>query len=145
MSEHEYTPKSKAGKWFNDRLPLLSLGAHLTDYPTPKNLNYWWNFGSLLGLVLVIMIASGISLAMHYTADIALAFSSVRHICRDVKYGWLLRKIHANGGSMFFICIYFHMGRGLYYGSYVNQMTWKIGVILFLLSILTAFFGYVLP
>nr|YP_025948.1 cytochrome b [Ophiura luetkenii]AAO65640.1 cytochrome b [Ophiura luetkenii] len=117
----------------------------LWDLPTPSNLSAWWNFGSLIGLCLGIQIITGIFLAMHYTADITIAFSSVSHICRDVNYGWLLRNIHANGGSMFFICIYFHMGRGLYYGSYINQMTWNIGVILFLLSILTAFFGYVLP
>ena len=117
----------------------------LWDLPTPSNLSAWWKFGSLIGLCLGVQIITGIFLAMHFTADISLAFSSVRHICRDVNYGWLLRKIHAKGGSMFFICIYFHMGRGLYYGSYINQMTWKIGVVLFLLSILTAFFGYVLP
>nr|YP_009700158.1 cytochrome b [Ophiura sarsii]QEP94710.1 cytochrome b [Ophiura sarsii]QHT54207.1 cytochrome b [Ophiura sarsii]QYF07893.1 cytochrome b [Ophiura sarsii] len=121
------------------------INSSLWDLPTPSNLSAWWNFGSLIGLCLGVQIITGIFLAMHYTADIALAFSSVSHICRDVNYGWLLRNIHANGGSMFFICIYFHMGRGLYYGSYVNQMTWNIGVILFLLSILTAFFGYVLP
>nr|YP_011015313.1 cytochrome b [Stegophiura sladeni]UFQ25376.1 cytochrome b [Stegophiura sladeni] len=117
----------------------------LWDLPTPSNISIWWNFGSLIGLCLGAQIITGIFLAMHYTPDISMAFSSVSHICRDVNYGWLLRNIHANGGSMFFICIYFHMGRGLYYGSYINQMTWNIGVILFLLSILTAFFGYVLP
>lgn len=117
----------------------------LWDLPTPSNLSAWWKFGSLIGFCLGIQIVTGIFLAMHYTADITMAFSSVSHICRDVNYGWLLRNIHAKGGSMFFICIYFHMGRGLYYGSYIKQMTWKIGVVLFLLSILTAFFGYVLP
>nr|BDG62544.1 cytochrome B [Amphiophiura penichra] len=117
----------------------------LWDLPTPSNISIWWNFGSLIGLCLIIQIITGILLAMHYTPDISMAFSSISHICRDVNYGWLLRNIHANGGSMFFICVYFHMGRGLYYGSYINQMTWNIGVILFLLSILTAFFGYVLP
>nr|YP_001905910.1 cytochrome b [Ophiura albida]CAL50587.1 cytochrome b [Ophiura albida] len=126
--------------------PIIKIiNSSLWDLPTPSNLSAWWNFGSLIGLCLGVQIITGIFLAMHFTADISLAFSSVSHICRDVNYGWLLRNIHANGGSMFFICIYFHMGRGLYYGSYINQMTWNIGVVLFLLSILTAFFGYVLP
>nr|YP_009545856.1 cytochrome b [Ophionotus victoriae]AYO99648.1 cytochrome b [Ophionotus victoriae] len=126
--------------------PVIKIANNsLWDLPTPSNLSAWWNFGSLIGLCLITQIITGIFLAMHYTADITLAFSSVSHICRDVNYGWLLRNIHANGGSMFFVCIYFHMGRGLYYGSYVNQMAWNIGVVLFLLSILTAFFGYVLP
>lgn len=128
------------------RYPIVKIiNKTFWDLPAPSNLSIWWNFGSLIGLCLVLQIITGIFLAMHYTADTSLAFSSVRHICRDVKYGWLLRKLHANGGSMFFICIYFHIGRGLYYGSYINNITWKIGVILFLISILTAFFGYVLP
>nr|YP_009730162.1 cytochrome b [Amphiura sinicola]QHT54218.1 cytochrome b [Amphiura sinicola] len=117
----------------------------LWDLPSPSNLSVWWNFGSLLGLCLGLQIITGIFLAMHFTADVSLAFSSVAHICRDVNYGWILRNVHANGASLFFVFLYFHIGRGLYYGSYVNQMTWNIGVILFLLSILTAFFGYVLP
>nr|YP_008994253.1 cytochrome b [Ophiacantha linea]AGQ49787.1 cytochrome b [Ophiacantha linea] len=126
--------------------PIIKiLNNALWDLPAPSNLSFWWNFGSLIGLCLGAQIITGIFLAMHYTADIDLAFSSVSHICRDVNYGWLLRNVHANGGSMFFICIYFHIGRGLYYGSYVNLITWNIGVILFLISILTAFFGYVLP
>jgi len=126
--------------------PIIKiLNSSLWDLPTPSNLSIWWNFGSLLGLCLGVQIVTGIFLAMHYTADTRLAFSSVAHICRDVKYGWLLRNIHAKGGSMFFICMYIHIGRGLYYGSYVKAITWKIGVVLFLLSILTAFFGYVLP
>ena len=101
MSEHEYTPKSKAGKWFNDRLPLLTLGAHLTDYPTPKNLNYWWTFGGILTFCLLTQIVTGIVLAMHYVAHADLAFASVEHIMRDVNYGWLIRYIHSNGASMF--------------------------------------------
>nr|CBH40109.1 cytochrome b [Ophiocomina nigra] len=128
------------------RHPVLSIiNGALWDLPSPSNISAWWNFGSLIGLCLITQIITGIFLAMHYTADTTMAFSSVSHICRDVNYGWLLRSIHANGGSMFFICIYFHIGRGLYYGSYVNAITWNIGVVLFLLSILTAFFGYVLP
>lgn len=115
------------------------------DLPTPRKFSAWWNYGSLIGLCLIIQLITGIFLAMHYTPDINLAFMSIRHICRDVKYGWLIRKIHANGGSMFFICLYIHIGRRLYYGSYIKIITWKIGIILFIISILTAFFGYVLP
>nr|YP_010443021.1 cytochrome b [Caenopedina pulchella]UTD49271.1 cytochrome b [Caenopedina pulchella] len=114
------------------------------DLPLPSNLSIWWNFGSLLGLCLIIQIITGIFLSMHYTADINMAFSSVSHICRDVNYGWLLRNIHANGASIFFICMYIHIGRGLYYGSYNNAETWNIGVILFLITMITAFMGYVL-
>nr|ADB82703.1 cytochrome b [Uta stansburiana]ADB82718.1 cytochrome b [Uta stansburiana]ADB82719.1 cytochrome b [Uta stansburiana] len=115
------------------------------DLPTPSNISAWWNFGSLLGLCLIIQILTGLFLAMHYTADISSAFSSVAHICRDVQYGWLIRNIHANGASMFFICIYMHVGRGLYYGSYMFKETWNLGVILLLLVMATAFVGYVLP
>nr|NP_957765.2 cytochrome b [Ophiopholis aculeata] len=121
------------------------LNSSLWDLPTPSNLSVWWNFGSLIGLCLGAQIVTGIFLAMHYTADTTLAFSSVAHICRDVNYGWLLRNVHANGASLFFICVYIHIGRSLYYGSYVNMITWNIGVVLFLLSILNCFFGYVLP
>nr|YP_009742253.1 cytochrome b [Euspira gilva]QGZ08683.1 cytochrome b [Euspira gilva]QID90335.1 cytochrome b [Euspira gilva]QNN85790.1 cytochrome b [Euspira gilva] len=117
----------------------------MIDLPAPLNLSAWWNFGSLLGLCLVIQIATGLFLAMHYTAHVDLAFSSVMHISRDVNNGWLLRAIHANGGSWFFICIYFHIGRGMYYGSHVNMHTWNIGVILLILTMGTAFLGYVLP
>lgn len=120
------------------------LKSTFVDLPLPSNLSIWWKFGSLLGLCLIIQILTGIFLAMHYTADISLAFSSVRHICRDVKYGWLLRKVHAKCASLFFICMYCHIGRGLYYGSYNKAETWKVGVILFLVTILTAFMGYVL-
>ena len=117
----------------------------LIDLPSPRKLYIWWKFGSLLGLCLIIQILTGLFLAMHYTSDISLAFSSISHICRDVKYGWLLRKIHAKTASFFFLCIYFHIGRGIYYGSYVNKETWNVGVILLLLTMLTAFVGYVLP
>nr|AZZ71624.1 cytochrome b [Holbrookia lacerata] len=115
------------------------------DLPAPSNISAWWNFGSLLGICLIIQILTGLFLAMHYTADIMSAFSSVAHICRDVQYGWLIRNIHANGASMFFICIYLHIGRGLYYGSYMFKETWNIGVVLLLLVMATAFVGYVLP
>nr|AIG53248.1 cytochrome b [Ctenotus sp. DLR-2014a] len=115
------------------------------DLPSPSNISAWWNFGSLLGLCLIIQVLTGLFLAMHYTADISSAFSSVAHICRDVQYGWLIRNLHANGASMFFICLYLHIGRGLYYGSYMFKETWNIGVVLLLLVMATAFVGYVLP
>nr|BAD20562.1 cytochrome b [Buergeria buergeri] len=115
------------------------------DLPAPANLSSLWNFGSLLGICLITQIATGLFLAMHYTADTSLAFSSVAHICRDVNYGWLLRNLHANGASFFFICIYLHIGRGLYYGSFLYKETWNIGVILLFLVMATAFVGYVLP
>nr|AVW86221.1 cytochrome b [Euthalenessa festiva] len=121
------------------------MNSSLIDLPAPSNLSIWWNFGSLLGLCLGIQIVTGLFLAMHYTPHIDLAFSSVAHITRDVNYGWLLRNIHANGASWFFICIYLHVGRGMYYGSYINMETWNIGVILLILTMGTAFLGYVLP
>nr|YP_009630830.1 cytochrome b [Mesoplodon mirus]QBS32917.1 cytochrome b [Mesoplodon mirus]UDH58754.1 cytochrome b [Mesoplodon mirus]UDH58767.1 cytochrome b [Mesoplodon mirus]UDH58780.1 cytochrome b [Mesoplodon mirus]UDH58793.1 cytochrome b [Mesoplodon mirus] len=115
------------------------------DLPTPSNISSWWNFGSLLGLCLIMQILTGLFLAMHYTPDTTTAFSSVMHICRDVNYGWIIRYLHANGASMFFICLYAHIGRGLYYGSYIFQETWNIGVILLFTVMATAFVGYVLP
>nr|YP_010989193.1 cytochrome b [Forcipomyia pulchrithorax]WOR86768.1 cytochrome b [Forcipomyia pulchrithorax] len=117
----------------------------LVDLPAPANISAWWNFGSLLGLCLGTQIVTGLFLAMHYTADIQLAFDSVNHICRDVNYGWLLRTLHANGASFFFICIYLHVGRGIYYKSYMYMHTWNVGVILLFLTMGTAFMGYVLP
>nr|YP_009687566.1 cytochrome b [Limonia phragmitidis]QDX14948.1 cytochrome b [Limonia phragmitidis] len=117
----------------------------LVDLPAPSNISTWWNFGSLLGLCLIIQIITGLFLAMHYTADIEMAFNSVNHICRDVNYGWLLRTLHANGASFFFICIYLHIGRGIYYGSYNYFMTWSVGVLILFLVMATAFMGYVLP
>nr|YP_009107821.1 cytochrome b [Pinicola enucleator]ABW88609.1 cytochrome b [Pinicola enucleator carlottae]ABW88606.1 cytochrome b [Pinicola enucleator]ABW88607.1 cytochrome b [Pinicola enucleator]ABW88608.1 cytochrome b [Pinicola enucleator]ABW88610.1 cytochrome b [Pinicola enucleator carlottae] len=117
----------------------------LIDLPTPPNISTWWNFGSLLGICLISQIVTGLLLSMHYTADTNLAFSSVAHMCRDVQFGWLIRNLHANGASFFFICIYLHIGRGIYYGSYLNKETWNIGVILLLTLMATAFVGYVLP
>nr|YP_009114536.1 cytochrome b [Brachirus orientalis]AHZ58117.1 cytochrome b [Brachirus orientalis]AID59744.1 cytochrome b [Brachirus orientalis] len=117
----------------------------LIDLPAPSNISAWWNFGSLLGLCLITQILTGLFLAMHYTSDISTAFTSVMHICRDVNYGWLIRNLHANGASFFFICIYLHIGRGLYYGSFLYKETWNIGVVLLLLVMATAFVGYVLP
>uniref|UniRef100_UPI003001B6F6 cytochrome b n=1 Tax=Theopompa maculosa TaxID=2909580 RepID=UPI003001B6F6 len=126
--------------------PLIKISNNaLVDLPAPSNISSWWNFGSLLGICLGIQILTGLFLAMHYSAHIDLAFSSVAHICRDVNYGWLLRTIHANGASMFFICIYLHIGRGLYYGSYKFYYTWMIGVVILFLVMATAFMGYVLP
>lgn len=126
--------------------PLLKiLNNALIDLPAPSNISRWWNFGSLLGLCLIIQILTGIFLAIHYTADTNIAFNSINHICRDVNNGWLIRTTHANGASFFFICIYIHIGRGIYYGSYKYLYTWNIGVILFFLTIGTAFIGYVLP
>nr|AAC37690.1 cytochrome b [Makalata didelphoides] len=126
--------------------PLIKIINHsFIDLPTPSNISTWWNFGSLLGVCLALQIITGLFLAMHYTADTYTAFSSVTHICRDVNYGWLLRYTHANGASLFFIFLYFHIGRGIYYGSYNFMETWNIGVILLLTVMATAFMGYVLP
>ncbi len=140
--------KSRIVRWIDYRLPVFSYLHHeLHEYPTPKNLNYWWNFGSLAGIVLVVMIVTGIVLAMHYTPQASLAFDSVERIMRDVNYGWLLRYIHMNGASMFFIVVYIHIFRGLYYGSYKapRELLWMLGVVILLLMMATAFMGYVLP
>nr|AAZ68012.1 cytochrome b [Trochalopteron squamatum]AFB19954.1 cytochrome b [Trochalopteron squamatum] len=126
--------------------PLLKIiNDSLIDLPTPSNISTWWNFGSLLGLCLITQIITGLLLAMHYTADTSLAFESVAHTCRNVQFGWLIRNLHANGASFFFICIYLHIGRGFYYGSYLNKETWNVGVVLLLALMATAFVGYVLP
>nr|QHR83539.1 cytochrome b [Coleonyx variegatus] len=126
--------------------PMLNIiNNSFIDLPTPSNISAWWNFGSLLGLCLITQMVTGLFLAMHYTADISTAFSSIAHICRDVQYGWLIRNLHANGASMFFICLYIHIGRGIYYGSYLYKETWNIGVLLLFLVMATAFVGYVLP
>ncbi|MCX7337930.1 MAG: cytochrome b/b6 [Alphaproteobacteria bacterium] len=135
-------------KWIDDRLPVFTfIKKGLGDYPTPKNLNYLWNFGSLAGITLVIMIISGIFLAMHYVPHVDNAFDSVERIMRDVNGGWLIRYIHMNGASMFFIVVYIHMLRGLYYGSYKSprELLWILGVVILLLMMATAFMGYVLP
>nr|QRV62628.1 cytochrome b [Rhithrodytes crux] len=133
-------------KPFRIKHPLFNIMNNaLIDLPSPSNISLWWNFGSLLGLCLMIQILTGIFLAMHYSANIDMAFNSVNHICRDVNYGWLMRTIHANGASFFFICIYLHIGRGMYYGSYKLTQTWMIGVIILFTVMGTAFMGYVLP
>ena len=147
MSEENYTPDSKFGKWFNDRLPILTLSKHLTDYPTPKNLNYWWTFGGILTFCLITQIITGLILAMHYIAHVDLAFASVEHIMRNVNYGWLIRYVHANGASMFFLAVYIHIFRSLYYGSYKSprEIIWILGMLIYLLMMMAAFMGYVLP
>jgi quinol-cytochrome oxidoreductase complex cytochrome b subunit len=134
--------------WIEYRLPIFSfLNNHLKNYPTPKNLSFMWNMGSLAGITLVIMIATGIFLAMHYTPHVDHAFDSIERIMRDVNYGWLIRYIHMNGASMFFIVIYLHIMRGFYYGSYKKprELLWIVGVLIFLMMMATAFMGYVLP
>ncbi len=150
MSGHEstYVPASGFTKWLDSRLPVLRL-AHdsFIDFPTPKNLNYWYTFGAILALCLVIQIITGVVLAMHYTATVDQAFTSVERIMRDVPFGWLLRNIHAVGASMFFLAVYIHMFRGLYYGSYKapREVLWILGCVIFLLMMATAFLGYMLP
>jgi quinol-cytochrome oxidoreductase complex cytochrome b subunit len=145
----ELNTNNRALKWFEARLPVVSFldNSLGTKYPAPKNLSYFWNFGSLAGIVLVIMILSGLFLAMNYTAHVDYAFNSVERIMRDVNYGWLIRYIHMNGASMFFIVVYIHIFRGLYYGSYKppREVLWWMGLVILLLMMATAFMGYVLP
>ncbi len=144
-----YEPKHPLMKWVDEKLPLprLVYNAVGAGYPVPRNLNYFWNFGVLAGAALMIQIVTGIVLAMHYAANADIAFNSVEHIMRDVNSGWLLRYAHANGASMFFIVVYLHIFRGLYYGSYKapREMVWLLGLVIFLLMMATAFMGYVLP
>lgn len=140
--------KSPTLRWIEYRLPLIGFAhRHLVAYPTPRNLSYWWNFGSLAGVCLMVQIVTGIVLAMHYTPHVAHAFDSVEHIMRDVNWGWFLRYVHANGASMFFIVVYIHIFRGLYYGSYKapRELLWMLGVVILFLMMATAFMGYVLP
>nr|AJG02573.1 cytochrome b [Hypaurotis quercus] len=126
--------------------PLIKIiNGSLVDLPTPSNISSWWNFGSLLALCLIIQIITGLFLTMYYSANINLAFFSVNYICRDVNYGWLIRTLHANGASFFFICVYFHIGRGIYYESFNFKNTWMVGVIILFILMATAFMGYVLP
>ena len=135
-------------KWIEQRLPIFSfVRHHLKDYPTPRNLNYLWNFGSIAGIMLVVMIATGVMLAMQYTANVNMAFNSVERIMRDVNYGWLLRYLHMNGASFFFLAVYIHIFRGLYYGSYKppREILWWLGILILILMMMTAFMGYVLP
>src|ERR1044071_6257369 len=150
MAAHEgsYVPGTAIEKWIDDRLPIIRWSKeHLMDYPTPKNLNYWWTFGGILAVMLVIQIVTGIVLAMHYTPHVSLAFDSVEHIKRDVNGGRIIQAVHAVGASMFFFAVYIHMARNLFYGSYKapREILWILGVLLFVLMVTTAFMGYVLP
>ena len=143
-----YVPKSAVGRWFESRLPIMGLiHSSFVVYPTPRNLNYWWTFGGILSVMLMVQILTGIVLVMHYTPHVDYAFSSVELIMRDVNWGWMIRYIHANGASMFFVAVYIHMLRGLYYGSYKapREVLWILGVIIYLLMMATGFMGYVLP
>src|ERR1700731_4199592 len=144
----DYQPTNPALKWIERRLPIMGLvHSSFVAYPTPRNLNYWWTFGAILSLMLGVQILTGVVLAMHYTPNADLAFRSVEGIVRDVNYGWLLRNMHASGASMFFLAVYVHMFRGLYYGSYKEprEILWILGVIIYLLMMATGFMGYVLP
>jgi quinol-cytochrome oxidoreductase complex cytochrome b subunit len=149
MSGHSiYQPKGRFAKWFEARLPVGALvHSSFVVYPTPRNLNYWWNFGAILTFMLAAQIVTGLVLAMNYTPQVDLAMGSVEHIMRNVNYGWLLRYLHSNGASLFFFAVYVHIFRGLYYGSYKEprEVLWILGVIIFLLMMATAFMGYVLP
>ncbi len=148
MSGHStYQPTNAVAKWFEARLPILGLVHDTMTFPTPKNLNYWWTFGGILAIFLVLQIITGIVLAMHYAPDTSLAFESVEKIMRDVNYGWLLRYAHSNGASMFFLAVYIHIFRGLYYGSYKapRELVWIIGLIIYVAMMATAFMGYLLP
>jgi quinol-cytochrome oxidoreductase complex cytochrome b subunit len=149
MSGHStYRPQNGFLRWLETRLPIGGLiHSSFVAYPTPRNLNYWWTFGGILSFMLAVQIMTGIVLVMHYTPTVTQAFDSVEHIMRDVNSGWLLRYIHANGGSFFFLAVYIHMFRGLYYGSYKEprEVLWILGVIIYVLMMATAFMGYVLP
>src|ERR1044071_2134205 len=149
MSGHStFEPKNPILKWFEARLPILGLAhSSFIAYPTPRNLNYWWTFGGILSMMLVVQIVTGVVLAMHYTPHVDHAFNSVEHIMRDVNYGWLIRYIHANGASMFFVAVYIHILRSLYYGSYKapREVLWILRCVIYGLMMATAFMGYVLP
>jgi ubiquinol-cytochrome c reductase cytochrome b subunit len=149
MSGHsQYTPKSGFAKWLERRLPILGfMYDSFVAYPTPKNLNYMWTFGAILSFMLVAQIVTGVVLAMHYTPETTLAFDSVEKIMRDVNWGWALRYAHANGASMFFLAVYLHIFRGMYYGSYKEprEVLWILGVVIFMVMMATGFLGYVLP
>src|SRR6202050_3304440 len=143
-----YQPQSPIIQCLERRLPIAGLiYSSFIVYPTPRNLNYWWTFGGILSFMLGLQIITGVVLAMHYTPHVDMAFNSFEAIMRDVNYGWLLRYLHANGASMFFLAAYIHMFRGMYYGSYKapREVLWILGVIIYLLMMATAFMGYVLP
>ncbi len=147
-NDYEYIPKNSFTRWLDTRLPILRFtNEHILQFPTPKNLNYFWTFGFILTFFLITQIITGVILAMHYAPNSLLAFDSIEHIMRDVNYGWLIRYAHSNGSSMFFLAVYIHMFRGLYYGSYKEprEVLWILGCIIYFLMIVTAFMGYVLP
>ena len=147
-NDYEYVPKNSFTRWLDTRLPILRFtNEHILQFPTPKNLNYFWTFGFILTFFLITQIITGVILAMHYAPNSLLAFDSIEHIMRDVNYGWLIRYAHSNGSSMFFLAVYIHMFRGLYYGSYKEprEVLWILGCIIYFLMIVTAFMGYVLP
>src|SRR5690349_23790794 len=148
MSGHStYQPQNAFMKWMERRLPIAGLvHSSFIAYPVPRNLNYWWAFGGILAFMLAAQIVTGIVLVMHYTPHADMAFNSVEHIMRDVNYGWLIRYLHSNTASFFFLFVYIHIGKGLYYGSYKEQrvLLWSIGVVIFLLMIITAFLGYII-
>jgi len=147
-NDYEYVPKNSFTRWLDTRLPILRFtNEHILQFPTPKNLNYFWTFGFILTFFLITQIITGVILAMHYAPNSLLAFDSIEHIMRDVNYGWLIRYAHSNGSSMFFLAVYIHMFRGLYYGSYKEprEILWILGCIIYFLMIVTAFMGYVLP
>src|SRR5262250_1667485 len=150
MAGHEstYQPKSRFERWLDERLPIARMmHAQFVDFPTPRNINYLWTTGGMLAFFLCVQILTGIVLAMHYLPSATDAFNSVEHIRRDVNYGWLIRNLHAVGASMFFLAVYIHIARGLYYGSYKapREVLWILGVVIFLLMMATGFMGYVLP
>jgi len=149
MAHHEstYQPGTAIERWLDERLPIIRFAVDFSAFPTPRNLNYWWTFGGILTFCLAVQIITGIVLAMHYQPSADLAFNSVEHIMRDVNWGWLIRNTHAVGGSMFFLAVYIHLFRGLYYGSYKapREIIWILGVMIFLVMIMTAFMGYSLP
>ncbi len=143
-----YQPQNAVLKWFERRLPIIGLvHSSFIAYPTPRNLNYWWTFGGILSFMLAVQILTGIVLVMHFTPHVDMAFNSVEYIMRDVNYGWLIRYLHATGASMFFLAVYVHIARGMYYGSYKapREVLWILGVIIYLLMMATGFMGYVLP
>lgn len=148
MSGHStYEPKYAAGRWLDKRLPIVRFGVDFMGFPSPRNLNYWYAFGGILTMCLAIQLITGIILAMHYTPDVNLAFDSIQRIRRDVPFGWLLQPMHAVGASMFFLAVYIHMFRGMFYGSYKNprELLWIIGCLIYLAMMATGFLGYTLP
>lgn len=146
--QSNYNPSNGFTKWMDERLPIIRLGYDsFVEFPNPRNLNYWWTFGAVLAVALIWQIVTGIVLAMHYTPTVEGAYASIEHIMRDVNYGWFLRYGHANGGAMFFLAVYIHMFRGLYYGSYKapREVLWILGMLIYFLMMATGFLGYVLP